>query len=98
VRIQLRGIGASLRQGVVKVVKQIDTLAGEWPAATNYLYLTNAGETDDDTGPGVDALVIGAGVFRIGVSVEFDWSVVNTVLGLREMGYRLGLLTITRRQ
>ncbi|WP_066797280.1 carbamoyl-phosphate synthase (glutamine-hydrolyzing) large subunit [Caldivirga sp. MU80] len=89
---QLRGIGASLRQGVVKVVKQIDTLAGEWPAATNYLYLTNAGEVDDDTGPGVDALVIGAGVFRIGVSVEFDWSVVNTVLGLREMGYRVGVV------
>ena len=73
------------------VVKQIDTLAGEWPASTNYLYLTS-GLKDDDTGRGVDALVLGAGVFRIGVSVEFDWAVVNTVLGLRNMGYRVGVV------
>ncbi len=76
------------------VVKQIDTLAGEWPAATNYLYLTHGGEVDDYTGPGgVDAVVTGAGgVFRIGVSVEFDWSVVNTVLMLKRLGYRVGVL------
>ncbi|WP_291765686.1 carbamoyl-phosphate synthase (glutamine-hydrolyzing) large subunit [Caldivirga sp. UBA161] len=89
---QLRGIGAHLSKGVVKVVKQIDTLAGEWPASTNYLYLTSGGQFDDNTGPGVDALVIGAGVFRIGVSVEFDWAVVNTVLGLKELGYRVGVV------
>ncbi len=74
------------------VVKQIDTLAGEWPAATNYLYLTHGGEVDDYTGPGVDAVITGAGVFRIGVSVEFDWSVVNTVLMLKRLGYRVGVL------
>ncbi len=74
------------------MIKQIDTLAGEWPAATNYLYLTHGGEVDDDTGPGVDVVVAGAGVFRIGVSVEFDWSVVNTVLMLKRLGYRVGVL------
>jgi len=74
------------------VVKQIDTLAGEWPASTNYLYLTHGGEVDDYTGPGVDAIVVGAGVFRIGVSVEFDWAVVNTVLALRRLGYRVGIV------
>ncbi|MCG2886351.1 MAG: carbamoyl-phosphate synthase (glutamine-hydrolyzing) large subunit [Vulcanisaeta sp.] len=74
------------------VVKQIDTLAGEWPASTNYLYLTHGGEVDDHTGPGVDAIVVGAGVFRIGVSVEFDWAVVNTVLALRRLGYRVGIV------
>ncbi|MFB6470023.1 MAG: carbamoyl-phosphate synthase (glutamine-hydrolyzing) large subunit [Vulcanisaeta sp. AZ3] len=74
------------------VVKQIDTLAGEWPANTNYLYLTHGGEFDDYTGPNVDAIVTGAGVFRIGVSVEFDWAVVNTVLALRRLGLRIGIV------
>lgn len=74
------------------VIKQIDTLAGEWPAATNYLYLTHGGDTDDNTGPNVDAVIAGAGVFRIGVSVEFDWSVVNTALMLKKLGYRTGVL------
>ena len=54
------------------MIKQIDTLAGGWPASTNYLYLTHGGEVDDDTGLGVDAVVTGAGIFRIGVSVEFN--------------------------
>ncbi|BCU71407.1 carbamoyl-phosphate synthase (glutamine-hydrolyzing) large subunit [Stygiolobus caldivivus] len=70
-----------LRQklGIEPKVKQIDTLAGEWPAVTNYLYLTYNGTEDDiefsDTGSKL--LIIGAGGFRIGVSVEFDWSVVS---------------------
>jgi carbamoyl-phosphate synthase large subunit len=61
-------------------VKQIDTLAGEWPAVTNYLYLTyNAEEDDVEFSNRPDkVLVLGAGGFRIGVSVEFDWSTVLT--------------------
>ncbi len=86
---QLRKALGSEPERRLPVIKQIDTLAGEWPASTNYLYLTHGGEVDDNTGPGVDAVVTGAGVFRIGVSVEFDWSVVNTVLMLRRLGYRL---------
>lgn len=60
-------------------VKQIDTLAGEWPAVTNYLYVTYNGNDDDIefSSTGNKLLIIGAGGFRIGVSVEFDWSVVS---------------------
>ncbi|MFN7105031.1 MAG: carbamoyl-phosphate synthase (glutamine-hydrolyzing) large subunit [Pyrobaculum sp.] len=73
------------------VVKKIDTLAGEWPAETNYLYLTYGGVVDDPT-PKADFLVVGAGVFRIGVSVEFDWSTVNLATVLRDRGYRVAIL------
>jgi len=73
------------------VVKKIDTLAGEWPAETNYLYLTYGGVYDDEVKP-VDFLVVGAGVFRIGVSVEFDWSTVNLAQELRNRGFRVAIL------
>ena len=73
------------------VVKKIDTLAGEWPAETNYLYLTYGGVYDDDTAP-ADFLVVGAGIFRIGVSVEFDWSTVNLAQELRNRGFRVAIL------
>jgi carbamoyl-phosphate synthase large subunit len=73
------------------VVKKIDTLAGEWPAETNYLYLTYGGVYDDVTAP-ADFLVVGAGVFRIGVSVEFDWSTVNLAQELRNRGFRVAIL------
>ncbi len=66
-------------EGIKPVVKQIDTLAGEWPAVTNYLYLTYNG-SEDDIEFSTNAnklLILGAGGFRIGVSVEFDWSVVS---------------------
>ncbi|MEB3852203.1 MAG: carbamoyl-phosphate synthase (glutamine-hydrolyzing) large subunit [Desulfurococcales archaeon] len=70
-------------------VKQVDTLAAEWPAETNYLYTTHGGSEDDVEPLGArGVLVLGAGVFRIGVSVEFDWAVVNVVDALREMGYK----------
>ena len=64
--------------GIEPKVKQIDTLAGEWPAITNYLYMTyNATEDDVEFSSNPDKVVVlGAGGFRIGVSVEFDWSVV----------------------
>ncbi|MEM1673640.1 MAG: carbamoyl-phosphate synthase (glutamine-hydrolyzing) large subunit [Candidatus Bathyarchaeia archaeon] len=74
--------------GIIPVVKQIDTLAAEWPAKTNYLYVTYNGDEDDitfDTGK-KKVLVLGAGVFRIGSSVEFDWSCVNTVWALKKHG------------
>lgn len=67
------------KENVLPKVKQIDTLAGEWPAVTNYLYLTYNGDEDDiEFSTSYNKLLIlGAGVFRIGVSVEFDWSVVS---------------------
>ena len=67
--------------GIVPSVKQIDTLAAEWPAQTNYLYLTYGGGTNDVKLEGSDkgVIVLGAGPYRIGSSVEFDWGTVNTV-------------------
>jgi carbamoyl-phosphate synthase large subunit len=74
-------------------VKQIDTLAGEYPAQTNYLYLTYNGAEDDITDRLDNAvLVIGSGAYRIGSSVEFDWCAVNAVQALRRMGYRTIML------
>ena len=74
--------------GIVPSVKQIDTLAAEWPARTNYLYVTYGGGSDDIRSPpgGSGIVVLGAGPYRIGSSVEFDWGTVNMVWGLRERG------------
>ncbi len=59
-------------------IKQVDTLAGEWPAKANYLYTTHVDVVDDTKrSPGKKLIVLGAGVFRIGVSVEFDYSAVS---------------------
>jgi len=76
------------RRGIVPVVKQIDTLAAEWPAKTNYLYLTYGGSENDIDFKPIDnkVVVLGAGVFRIGSSVEFDWCAVNTVWALKKHG------------
>ncbi len=76
------------KEGIVPVVKQIDTLAAEWPAKTNYLYLTYGGDKNDfEISPQEEGvLVLGAGPYRIGSSVEFDWGTVNMVLGLQENG------------
>lgn len=72
--------------GIIPFVKQIDTVAGEWPAATNYLYLTyNATENDIDF-PGGYTIVVGSGVYRIGSSVEFDWCAVGCLRELRNLG------------
>ncbi|XP_059222628.1 CAD protein [Stomoxys calcitrans] len=72
--------------GIVPFVKQIDTVAGEWPAATNYLYLTyNASENDIEF-PGGYTIVVGSGVYRIGSSVEFDWCAVGCLRELRNLG------------
>jgi len=74
--------------GVIPVVKQIDTLAAEWPAETNYLYLTYGGTDNDISIASADSgiIVLGAGPYRIGSSVEFDWGTVNMVWGLHDGG------------
>ncbi len=74
--------------GVIPSVKQIDTLAAEWPAVTNYLYLTYGGHSNDIVIPEDEKgiVVLGAGPYRIGSSVEFDWGTVNMVWGLQENG------------
>lgn len=76
--------------GIVPVVKQIDTLAAEYPAETNYLYLTYSGTHSDINyeGDGRSVVVLGSGAYRIGSSVEFDWCGVNALQTIREQGYR----------
>jgi carbamoyl-phosphate synthase large subunit len=76
-----------VRAGIVPTVKQIDTLGAEWPARTNYLYLTYGGEGDDIAPTEKKkAIVLGAGAYHIGSSVEFDWSTMNMVWELRDKG------------
>ncbi len=76
--------------GIVPVVKRIDTLAAEWPAQTNYLYLTYGGDVNDFevNSNSEKVAVLGAGPYRIGSSVEFDWGTVNMVWGLKENGVK----------
>jgi carbamoyl-phosphate synthase large subunit len=76
--------------GIVPVVKQIDTLAGEYPAQTNYLYLThNGNEHDIDFfNDNKSVIVLGSGAYRIGSSVEFDWCSVNAVETIKKENYR----------
>ncbi len=84
---QIRSLRHSLR--VFPVVKQIDTLAGEFDAETNYLYMTYHGETDDVQPLGNSATVIlGSGPYCIGSSVEFDWCAVNTAKTLSRRGHK----------
>jgi len=82
------------KMGVLPVVKQIDTLAGEFPAQTNYLYFTYHGTTSDilceDNKESV--IVLGSGAYRIGSSVEFDWGSVNAVNTVGREGYRSVML------
>ena len=76
--------------GIVPCVKQIDTLAAEYPAATNYLYLTYNGSYNDVeyTGDHRSVVVLGSGAYRIGSSVEFDWCSVNALMTARKEGWR----------
>ncbi|OJD17100.1 protein pyrABCN [Emergomyces pasteurianus Ep9510] len=74
--------------GIVPVVKQIDTVAAEFPAFTNYLYLTYNGSENDVNFNDQGVMVLGSGVYRIGSSVEFDWCSVRTIRTLREQGYK----------
>jgi carbamoyl-phosphate synthase large subunit len=95
-----RQIAAATRSGEIEVrdrrrasgifprVKQIDTLAAEYPAKTNYLYLTYNGAEDDIEPAGEkQVVVLGSGPYRIGSSVEFDWCCVNTLIQLRRSGF-----------
>lgn len=75
------------------VIKQIDTLGAEYPAQTNYLYLTYNGEQDDiEFQQDNSVLILGSGAYRIGSSVEFDWCAVNTGKALRQLGYHTIML------
>jgi carbamoyl-phosphate synthase/aspartate carbamoyltransferase len=74
--------------GIHPVVKQIDTVAAEFPAYTNYLYLTYNGSESDITFNDHGIMVLGSGVYRIGSSVEFDWCSVRAIRTLREQGYK----------
>ena len=75
--------------GIRPLVKQIDTLAAEYPAKTNYLYLTYDATEDDVSCEGDrNVLLLGSGAYRIGSSVEFDWCCVNASQTLRKLGYR----------
>ena len=74
-------------KGIRPFVKQIDTLGGEYPAETNYLYLTyNGSEHDVDFRSGKKIMVLGSGAYRIGSSVEFDWCCVTAAQTLKEKG------------
>jgi len=93
----LKGIGEQevrftrTRLAITPFIKQIDTLAAEYPAQTNYLYVTYNGQEDDGEPPSdgrKTVIVLGSGAYRIGSSVEFDWCCVNTVRTLRELNYR----------
>ncbi|CAG79327.1 hypothetical protein B0I72DRAFT_13866 [Yarrowia lipolytica] len=72
--------------GVTPFVKQIDTVAAEFPAFTNYLYMTYNADSHDLTFDDHGTMVLGSGVYRIGSSVEFDWCAVRAVRTLREQG------------
>jgi len=79
--------------GILPCVKQIDTLAAEFPAQTNYLYMTyNGNESDERVLPlhrtTATTMVLGCGAYRIGSSVEFDWCAVSAIRTLRKLGHR----------
>ncbi|MCK4979451.1 MAG: ATP-grasp domain-containing protein, partial [Candidatus Delongbacteria bacterium] len=75
--------------GIIPYVKQIDTMAAEYPAMTNYLYMTYNASTDDlDFTEKDQVVVLGGGAYRIGSSVEFDWCCVNANSTLRKIGYK----------
>ncbi len=82
-----------LTEGLVPFIRQIDTMAGEYPAQTNYLYLSYNGREDDvprNDQKGV--LVLGSGSYRIGSSVEFDWCAVNAAMTIKDLGYQTVML------
>jgi carbamoyl-phosphate synthase large subunit len=75
------------KENITPVINQIDTLAAEWPAKTNYLYLTYGGQEDDiEIKKNKKVLVLGSGCYKIGSSVEFDWCCVNCAWELKKKG------------
>jgi len=82
-----------LDNNITPFVRQIDTLAAEFPAKTNYLYLTyNSTKHDVENIPNNTVLILGSGAYRIGSSVEFDWCGVNVGKTLRKLGYKTIML------
>ncbi|UCE20303.1 MAG: carbamoyl-phosphate synthase (glutamine-hydrolyzing) large subunit [Gemmatimonadota bacterium] len=85
---ELRVRKRRIKMGVLPCVKQIDTLAAEYPAKTNYLYMTYHGSEDDlDLRGKNQVIILGGGAYRIGSSVEFDWCCVNSVITLKNLKY-----------
>lgn len=80
---------ARKKLGIIPKVKQIDTLAAEFPAQTNYLYMTYNGADDDVPAENEKQIVVlGGGAYRIGSSVEFDWCCVNAVMSLGKLHFK----------
>jgi carbamoyl-phosphate synthase (ammonia) len=77
-----------INAGIEPVTKQIDTLAAEYPAETNYLYMTYHGSEHDVEPANGGVMVLGSGAYRIGSSIEFDWCAVSCIRALRQMGYK----------
>lgn len=84
-----------VKAGIQPVVKQIDTVAAEFPAYTNYLYLTYNGTESDIASNDKGIMVLGSGVYRIGSSVEFDWCSVRTIRTLREQGFKTVMVNVS---
>jgi carbamoyl-phosphate synthase/aspartate carbamoyltransferase len=84
-----------IESGIIPVVKQIDTVAAEFPAYTNYLYLTYNGSEHDVQFDDRGVMVLGSGVYRIGSSVEFDWCSVRAVRTLRDNGYKTVMVNVS---
>ncbi|TIA46855.1 carbamoyl-phosphate synth [Aureobasidium pullulans] len=84
-----------LEYDIMPVVKQIDTVAGEFPAYTNYLYTTYNGVESDIDFNDNGIMVLGSGVYRIGSSVEFDWCSVRTVRTLRENNFKTVMINVS---
>jgi carbamoyl-phosphate synthase (ammonia) len=77
-----------IKAGIIPYTKQVDTLAAEYPADTNYLYMTYNGSEDDVGSADGGVIVLGSGAYRIGSSIEFDWCAVSCIRSLRQMGYK----------
>ena len=78
--------------GILPLIKQIDTLGAEYPAKTNYLYVTYNGTESDVTPSTNSVIILGSGSYRIGSSVEFDWCCVNAVITAKKKGYNTIML------
>jgi carbamoyl-phosphate synthase / aspartate carbamoyltransferase len=86
---------ARVDAAIFPVVKQIDTVAAEFPAMTNYLYLTYNGSEHDVKFDDHGVMVLGSGVYRIGSSVEFDWCSVRAIRTLRENGFKTVMVNVS---
>lgn len=84
-----------LEAGIMPFVKQIDTVAAEFPAYTNYLYMTYNGTEHDIDFKDHGIMVLGSGVYRIGSSVEFDWCSVRAIRTLREHGHKTVMVNVS---